>query len=176
AAVCVMARPADEAWMKDVAREMNLSETAFLFPEGDGWRLRWLTPTVEVSLCGHATLASAHVLWETGRLAPQATARFYTLSGVLTARREHEWIVMDFPARAVDACAAPEGLEAALGAEPRWVGSGPSGLLVELASAETVRRLAPDMRAVAALPQRAVTVTAAGDGAPVDFVSRFFAP
>src|SRR4051812_36583091 len=98
AAVCPLDRPADDVWMQQVAGEMNLSETAFLAPAADGWRLRWFTPTVEVDLCGHATLASAHVLWETGRLATNATARFHTKSGLLTATRNGDNIVLDFPA------------------------------------------------------------------------------
>lgn len=97
AAVCVMEEPADEQWMKNVAREMNLSETAFLYPEFDGYRLRWLTPTIEVDLCGHATLASAHVLWEEKHIRREEPAKFYTRSGLLTCRAVDDWIEMDFP-------------------------------------------------------------------------------
>jgi PhzF family phenazine biosynthesis protein len=185
AAVCVMAGPADEGWMRDVAREMNLSETAFLHPEADGYRLRWFTPATEVKLCGHATLASAHVLWESGRLPQDAVARFHTHSGLLTARRPSGpasggagWIALDFPARPVSEGPAPAGLAAALGVEPRFVGrSELADLLVELASADAVRSLAPDIRALGRLSGvRGVMVTAAGGGAPYDFVSRFFAP
>jgi predicted PhzF superfamily epimerase YddE/YHI9 len=175
AAVCVMARPAEETWMRAVAREMNLSETAFLFPEGDGYRLRWFTPAVEVRLCGHATLASAHVLYETGRLAPDAEARFDTLSGRLAARRDGSTIVLDFPAKPVASTPAPPGLVAALGAEPRFVGSNNMDFLVELASPAEVRALVPDFRALKQLPIRGVMATARGE-APYDFVSRFFAP
>jgi PhzF family phenazine biosynthesis protein len=99
AAVCLLEQPADEAWMRLVAREMNLSETAFLHPIDDGWSLRWFTPTVEVKLCGHATLASAFTLWETGALKSEEAARFHTLSGWLTCRRDGDWIEMDFPAK-----------------------------------------------------------------------------
>src|ERR1035438_10314795 len=88
AAVCILPEPRPDAWMRDVAREMNLSETAFLHPENGGYRLRWLTPAVEVDLCGHATVASAHVLWEDGHLAPDAEARFHTQSGLLTCKRD----------------------------------------------------------------------------------------
>src|SRR5689334_20018059 len=99
AGVCILPGPADEAWMRAVAREMNLSETAFLDPQGDGsYNLRWFTPAVEVDLCGHATLASAHVLWEDGHLPPEAPARFHTRSGLLTATRRRDWIELDFPA------------------------------------------------------------------------------
>src|SRR5262245_42999819 len=98
AAVCVLHGPAEEEWMQDVAREMNLSETAFIYREGDGgYRLRWFTPAIEVELCGHATLATAHVLWEAGYLWENEEARFRTLSGLLTARRNEEWIELNFP-------------------------------------------------------------------------------
>lgn len=176
AAVCLMDGPADEAWMRAVAREMNLSETAFLHPEGDGYRLRWLTPAVEVNLCGHATVASAHVLWESGRLASNAEARFHTLSGLLTARRDDSWIVCDFPAKPVTPCPAPEGLEAALGARIVAIARNNLDLLVELTSATAVRSLTPNHGALAKLPVRGVMVTAAADEPPHDFVSRFFAP
>jgi PhzF family phenazine biosynthesis protein len=176
AAVCVLEGPADDAWMKNVAREMNLSETAFLHPEGDGYRLRWLTPTIEVKLCGHATLASAHVLWESGRVPAEATIRFHSLSGVLTASRRDGLITLDFPGKAVEACPPPANLAAALGAEPRWVGRNDMDFLVELASADAVRRLRPDRSALAALPVRGVMVTAASDEPRYDFISRFFAP
>jgi len=176
AAVCVLDAPAPEKWMRAVAREMNLSETAFLNPEADAWRLRWLTPTVEIDLCGHATLASAHVLWETGRLAPQATVKFRTRSGVLTANREEEWIVLDFPATPPRACDAPAGLAAALGVEPKWVGLTRFDYLLEVGSEEAVRRAMPDPRALGLLAVRGVIVTAAGGGSGYDFVSRFFAP
>jgi predicted PhzF superfamily epimerase YddE/YHI9 len=175
AAVCVMAGPAEEAWMKAVAREMNLSETAFLFPEDGAYRLRWFTPAVEVRLCGHATLASAHVLYEAGRLSSDEQARFDTLSGRLTARRDGSTIVLDFPAKPVVTAAVPPGLVAALGAEPRFVGSNDMDFLVELHSPAEVLALSPDFRALKQLPIRGVMATARGD-APYDFVSRFFAP
>ncbi|HEX6066789.1 MAG TPA: PhzF family phenazine biosynthesis isomerase, partial [Longimicrobiales bacterium] len=98
AAVCVMEQPRDEQWMQNVAQEMNLSETAFLYPENSGYRLRWFTPTIEVALCGHATLASAHVLYESGALERGQQARFHTKSGLLTADEENGWIKLDFPA------------------------------------------------------------------------------
>src|SRR4051812_27048226 len=99
AGVCILPGPADEGWMRNVAREMNLAETAFLYPGDDGYHLRWFTPAAEVDLCGHATLASAHTLWEEGHLAPTSTARFHTRSGVLTAARQGDWIELNFPAR-----------------------------------------------------------------------------
>src|SRR5437667_12481763 len=122
AAVCVLPAPRSERWMRDVAREMNLSETAFLHPEGDGYRLRWFTPVVEDDLCGHATLASAHVLWEEGHLSPTEIARFHTRSGLLTAKRQGDWIEMDFPAEPAVETAPIAELTRALGITPQFVG------------------------------------------------------
>jgi predicted PhzF superfamily epimerase YddE/YHI9 len=175
AAVCVLERPRAELWMRAVAREMNLSETAFLHPERDGWRLRWFTPTVEVDLCGHATLASAHVLWEEDYLTSAAAARFYTRSGLLTARRIGEWIELDFPAEPPARVDAPDGLLAALSLDPVWVGRNRFDYLVELSSAAAVRELRPNIPALGQLAARGVIVTARGTGRH-DFVSRFFAP
>jgi predicted PhzF superfamily epimerase YddE/YHI9 len=176
AAVCLLSAPRDDAWMQAVAREMNLSETAFLQPDADGYRLRWFTPAVEVDLCGHATVASAHVLWEDGHLAPAARARFHTRSGLLTADRDGSWIVLDFPALPPTGAEPPEGLEAALGAPPRWVGRSRFDYLVELGSAGIVRGLSPDFGALRAVKARGVIVTAPSDSPDFDFVSRFFAP
>ncbi len=97
AAVCILPSPQVEAWMQSVAREMNLSETAFVHPEGPIFRLRWFTPAVEVALCGHATLATTHVLWETGRVRPDQVISFTTLSGLLNASRQGQTIELDFP-------------------------------------------------------------------------------
>src|SRR6476660_5382263 len=102
AAVCVLEAPRSDSWMQAVAREMNLAETAFLLRAGDVFRLRWFTPAMEVDLCGHATLASAHVLWEEGHLPREMPARFHTRSGPLTARRDGSWIELDFPAKPID--------------------------------------------------------------------------
>ena len=115
AAVMLLDRPADTAWMQAVAREMNLSETAFLEARDDGYGLRWFTPGAEVDLCGHATLASAHFLWCEGHLAEDASARFHTRSGLLTAAREGDWIVLDFPTLPCEPTAVPGGLAEALG-------------------------------------------------------------
>lgn len=176
AAVCVLPGPRDEAWMQAVAREMNLSETAFLHPEANGYRLRWFTPSVEVDLCGHATLASAHVLWEDGHLAPGDVARFHTRSGVLTARRDGEWIEMEFPALPASPTDPPPELGRALGVEPRCVGRSRFDLLVELDDEATVRSLEPDLGLLRRIDARGVIVTARADGGEFDFVSRFFAP
>lgn len=179
AAVCLLPEPRDAAWMQSVAREMNLSETAFLHPQtpqADGWSLRWFTPAIEVELCGHATLASAHVLWQSGRLPAGETARFHTLSGVLTAEQQGDWIELDFPAREAVETEAPAGLVNLLGAEPVFVGKSRYDYLVELPSEAAVRGCAPDPRRLAALPVRGVMVTARAAAGPYDFVSRFFAP
>ncbi|MBM3939383.1 MAG: PhzF family phenazine biosynthesis protein [SAR202 cluster bacterium] len=176
AAVCLLDGPAPAGWMQDVAREMNLSETAFLHPANDGFDLRWFTPTVEVDLCGHATLASAHVLWETGRLPTAEPARFHTRGGLLTAVRGDDMIEMDFPARPAAPAEPPPGLEAALGVPLRHVAKTKADYLVEVESARQVRDLRPDLTSLARLPLRGVMVTSRSDDDASDFVSRFFAP
>jgi len=176
AAVCVAPEPWSDRWMQLVAREMNLSETAFLHRQPDGFDLRWFTPTVEVALCGHATLAAAHVLWEDGHLEPAEQARFHTRSGLLTADRRGAWIEMDFPAKREEPAPAPTGLAAALGVTPAYVGKNQFDYLVEVDSEETVRHLTPDHTALAKLPVRGVIVTSRAKTGEFDFVSRFFAP
>jgi PhzF family phenazine biosynthesis protein len=177
AAVCVLPADAPEQWMRDVAREMNLSETAFLVVQGDGYNLRWFTPAVEVDLCGHATLASAHVLWQDGHLARGEQARFHTRSGLLTADRDGDWIELNFPAKVASAAEPPPALLPALGiAGARFVGKSAFDYLVEIESEDAVRRLAPDYSALGSLPVRGVIVTARGESGGFDFVSRFFAP
>jgi PhzF family phenazine biosynthesis protein len=176
AAVCILPQPADESWMKLVAREMSLSETAFLHPVEDGFLLRWFTPTVEVKLCGHATLASAFTLWETGILKPDETARFSTLSGRLTCVREGEWIAMDFPAKECAACEPPSGLSDALGCDLLFCGSNGMDYLVEARDENTLRALLPNMSLLGQLPVRGVIVTSRSEETSFDFVSRFFAP
>ena len=178
AAVCLLPAPADEAWMQRVAREMNLSETAFLVERGDGsFDLRWFTPAVEVDLCGHATLASAHVLWEGNHLAPDAPAFFHTRSGRLSAILRDGWIKMDFPAEPDRPASVPDGLAGALGADPIYVGRNRFDYLVEVDSEPTVRRLAPDIRRLGNVTTfRGIIVTARADTDGIDFVSRYFAP
>jgi len=175
AAVCVLAGPRDEKWMANVAMEMNLSETAFLHPIADGFLLRWFTPAVEVDLCGHATLASAHVLWSEGHLNAAATAQFHTRSGVLTCNRRGDWIEMNFPAKREEKCEAPRQMAEALGAELKYVGRNQFDYLVEVGDEETLRGLQPKHHLLRQLPVRGVIVTAKGSG-EFDFVSRFFAP
>jgi predicted PhzF superfamily epimerase YddE/YHI9 len=176
AAVCVLPEPRDERWMQDVAREMNLSETAFLSRQADGFNLRWFTPAVEVDLCGHATLASAHVLWETGQLELDEQARFHTHSGLLLAGRKGEWIEMDFPVKAEEAAIAPPGLLQALGVTPVYVGKNQFDYLVEVESEEIVRGTQPDFSLLSTVEARGVIVTSRASTQVYDFVSRFFAP
>lgn len=181
AAVCPLSEPADAGWMQRVAMEMNLSETAFPRPIDDAdadFELRWFTPTVEVALCGHATLGSAHVLYETGAVPADRPIRFRTLrSGVLTVRRRDGMLAMDFPAEPPRAIEAPEGLADALGAVPEWIGrNGQNDLLALLDHADAVRSLAPDQERLRRLDARGICVTAAGAGEGEEFVSRFFAP
>ncbi|XXX80216.1 PhzF family phenazine biosynthesis protein [Sorangium sp. So ce134] len=178
AAVCVLPEARPAAWMQAVAREMNLSETAFLLARGDGgFDLRWFTPAVEVSLCGHATLASAHVLWETGLLAPDEQARFFTQSGLLTAsRREGGWIELDFPAKREEKAEPLPGLDEALRVEPLYIGRNASDYLVLLGSEDEVRAARPDFGLLATLPARGVMITSRSSSRDFDFVSRFFAP
>jgi PhzF family phenazine biosynthesis protein len=174
AAVCLLEAARDDDWMQALAGEMNLSETAFLLPEADGYRLRWMTPKVEVDLCGHATLASAHVLWSEGRARLDQPIRFHTRSGLLSASRTGEDITLDFPAVRAEPTGDDPGLAAALGAEIRSLGRNGMDYLVEVADERTLRRLTPDFARLAALPVRGVIVTASSQ--EYDFVSRFFAP
>ncbi len=176
AAVCILAAPAAEAWMRDLAREMNLSETAFLVPKDDGFNLRWFTPAVEVELCGHATIASAHVLWESGTLNPYQQARFQTQSGLLTADLRGNWIELDFPAKMEEPATYWYSLANALGVKPRYVGMSQFDYLVELDSEQTVRNLTPDFNLLKQTKARGVIVTARAEEGEFDFVSRFFAP
>jgi PhzF family phenazine biosynthesis protein len=176
AAVCMLPAPREDQWMQQVAREMNLSETAFLLRRPDGFELRWFTPAIEVDLCGHATLASAHVLWEEGHLAPQQIARFYTRSGLLTAERSGDWIELNFPAVPEEETSPPEGLAQALGVTPVYVGKNRTGLLVQVATEDQVRTMQPDFSALKKLPARGVMVTSQSTQPQFDFVSRYFAP
>ena len=179
AGVCILPEERDDAWLAAVASEMNLPETAFLRRENAAWRLRWFSPTVEVALCGHATLASAHTLWEAGYADPRERLVFRTKSGELTARRLDGAIELDFPAEPAHAMPPPPGLLEALGVPaPRFTGKNRLDWLVEAGSATAVRGAAPDLRALAAADgeARGVIVTAASDRPEFDFVSRFFAP
>jgi PhzF family phenazine biosynthesis protein len=176
AAVCILAEPEPDWWMQDVAREMNLSETAFVLSHEEGFDLRWFTPATEVQLCGHATLATAHVLWEEGHLPPGETARFHTHSGILLANRREDWIELDFPAKIATPAPAPEHLVEAIGVVPVWVGRNDMDYLMVLPDEKQVRTLKPDMSLLRRVEMRGVIVTAEATGATYDFVSRFFAP
>ncbi len=179
AAVCVLDGEAPEGWMRDLAREMNLSETAFVVPKpgGETWGLRWFTPEVEIDLCGHATLASAHVLYESGRLAADAPAQFDTRSGRLTVRQSGDAYVMDFPATPPQPIDLPDGLAQALGLVPAWIGRSRFDLFAVLESEDAVRSFRPDHAAIARLDARGLIVTARADRqSSADVVSRFFAP
>lgn len=177
AAVCVLQTPQADSWMQNVAQEMNLSETAFLVPEADGFNLRWFTPTVEVPLCGHATLASAHVLWSEGYLSPNQPARFYTKSGILIAQLQGEWIELDFPVNYSQPITAPPELAQALGVSMNSVLENSLGYLVEVKSEQILREMQPNFDVLKRLPLSNVIVTSQTDsGSEYDFVSRFFAP
>lgn len=177
AAVCVLRDTPSDEWMRNVAREMNLAETAFLVPQADGYNLRWFTPAVEVDLCGHATVASAHVLWQDRHLPEGQQARFHTRSGLLTADQHGDWIELDFPAKIAAAAEAPPELLPALGVtKAKFVGKNVFDYLVEIESEAELRSLAPDHSRLRRLPVRGVIVTARSSTPEFDFVSRFFAP
>jgi PhzF family phenazine biosynthesis protein len=176
AAICILPEPREETWMQFVAREMNLSETAFLNQQEDGFSLRWFTPAVEVSLCGHATLASAHILWEVGLLASDEEARFHTASGLLTAKRRGEEIELNFPATPPETARAPAGLLKALGVEAEYVGKSRYDYLVRVRTESEVRGAKPDFVGLREMSVRGVMVTSESESGMYDFVSRFFAP
>jgi PhzF family phenazine biosynthesis protein len=179
AAVCLLNEQPGDAWMQAVAHEMNLSETAFVLPRADGFGLRWFTPTVEIDLCGHATLASAHFLWDQGHLAVDQTARFHTRSGLLTVEKQGTWIEMDFPATPVELTtpdASARALESALGVKANSMGRTRFDYMAEVRDEKAVRAVKPDFAALRRLAVRGVIVTSRASKAGYDFVSRFFAP
>lgn len=177
AAVCVLEKPQETAWMQLIAREMNLSETAFITKQENGFNLRWFTPTTEVPLCGHATLASAHVLWTKGHLALDRPAHFYTLSGLLIARKKEEWIELDFPVNVSEVVITPPELSQALGVDIKATYKNSLGYLVELESSDIVKNLQPNFSLLKALSVPDVIVTSIAEAnSEYDFVSRFFAP
>ena len=179
AGVCVLEDERDDAWLQSVAQEMNVSETAFLRKRNDGYDLRWFAPEVEVALCGHATLASAHTLWENGLASPSETLRFHTRSGVLTAVRRGELIELDFPATPVGESSPPAGLLESLGIDANdvvFTGRTKFDQFVVLNSAERVRQLGPNFAQLARFDVRGTIVTARSDDSRYDFVSRFFCP
>lgn len=175
AAVCLLETMPPAGWMRDFAAEMNLSETAFIAPAKGGFSLRWFTPSAEVELCGHATLAGAHALWTSGAVKSGAIA-FRTRSGVLTSRRAGDWIELDFPVRRMTPASPPAGLAAALGTRPRTLYRSGPYFIAELKDEAAVRKIAPDFEKLGRLPLLDITVTARAAGKPFDFVSRVFAP
>ncbi|MDX2217013.1 MAG: PhzF family phenazine biosynthesis protein [Oculatellaceae cyanobacterium bins.114] len=177
AAVVVLPSPQADSWLQNVACEMNLSETAFLLRQPDGFQLRWFTPTVEMPLCGHATLASAHVLWSEGHLAPTEQARFHTLSGMLTAQKQGDWIELNFPPKYANPVETPPAIAEALGVPCIRVSlTDPFAYVVEVESEDMVRSLQPNLTLVRSLPAEGVIVTSRASTPGFDFVSRFFAP
>ena len=177
AGVCILPEPENEPWMQEIATKMGLSETAFVTPRrGGDFDLRWFTPTSEVALCGHATLASAHVLWEQGILLPSNDVRFHTRSGLLVARKDGQEVLMDFPSKAAISAEPPAGLIEALDVNALFIGRSQYDYLVEVATADEVRGAVPDFAALRALPVRGIILTSRSDEARFDFVSRFFAP
>lgn len=174
AAICILEEYPSTKWMQDVAGEMNLAETAFVVQMDDGFSLRWFTPNSEVDLCGHATLASAHILWEKGYLRREQEAKFHTKSGLLTAKLIDNWIQLNFPAIIEEKTEAPAELIEALNISPIYVGKNIFDYIIEVESEETVKNINPDFTKLMKVPMRGVIVTARS--AEYDFVSRFFAP
>ncbi len=175
AAVCVMDKPADEAWMQKVAMEMNLSETAFLYREDDGFSLRWFTPVHEVDLCGHATLASAHVLWDERHLKTQEEAIFYTRSGRLAAKKNGDWIELNFPTKPAEEVGPLKLFEEAFGVKSVFTGKSDLKYLLEFESEQIIRDLKPDFNKLAQVDE-GIGVIVTAKSTKYDFISRFFAP
>jgi PhzF family phenazine biosynthesis protein len=178
AAVCILEEFPEDSWMQSVAHEMNLSETAFVQQREGGFALRWFTPLVEVDLCGHATLATAHILWEMGTAPADEKLSFHTRSGILHATNVGDWIELDFPASSVSAAECPSELTAALSlsTEPLFVGRSEFDFFVEIDSEQELRALRPDMGLIERVGARGVIVTSQTDGDEYHFLSRFFAP
>lgn len=176
AGVCLLDGEKDSSWLQKVAREMNQSETAFLLKSEDGYSLRWFTPTVEVDLCGHATLASAHTLWEKGLVPGEDTIRFHTRSGLLTAKRNGELIELNFPTEPAEECEIPEGLLEALGVKAIYVGRNRMDYIIQVETEDEVKNLSPDFNLLAKAVSRGAIVTSKSNEKGIDVVSRFFCP
>lgn len=176
AAVCLLDDDRDAQWMQAVAAEMNLSETAFVRPGDGSFGLRWFTPSIEVDLCGHATLASAHALWQEGVVAGDESIHFQTKSGELICTRQGDLIELDFPATPVSSSDPSGELCAALGVTPAFLGQSTFDKFVLVESEQVLRSLRPDFLRLSKLPMRGVVVTSASDDLQFDFVSRYFAP
>ncbi len=177
AGVCILEKPAAEKWMQDLAMEMNLAETAFIYPEDDGYHLRWFTPITEVELCGHATLATAHILFETGILHEDQTAKFQTVSGQLTVTKQNNILEMNFPATPALPCPVSNALRKALGGcKILWSGKNNFDYLLEVESEAIITEMRPDFGLLKKVDKRGVIVTAKSENPKFDFISRFFAP
>jgi len=177
AAVCILSEKMEDDWMQNLAAEMNLSETAFIYREGKNFNLRWFTPSSEVDLCGHATLASAHTLWEAGEVSSEETIDFDTKSGILTAEKNEKWIELNFPAEIEEAADIPENMTKALGQiEIVYSGKNRMDYLLEVESEEIVKNIEPDFDLLKKIDTRGIIVTAISASDKYDFVSRFFAP
>jgi predicted PhzF superfamily epimerase YddE/YHI9 len=176
AAVCVLSSPQDDTWMQNIAMEMNLSETAFLYPLNNGYSLRWFTPLTEVNLCGHATLASAHILWEKGYLKLDSQAIFFTKSGVLTANKILDWIELDFPSEPETESKYPTELIEGLGVQVKYIGRNKYDYLVEVESEEVLRGLKPNWSILEQIETRGIIVTSKSLTPEYDFISRAFFP
>jgi PhzF family phenazine biosynthesis protein len=176
AAVCIEPPTADDRWLQDVATEMNVGATAFLWRNGSRWKLRWFAPAAELTLCGHATLASAHILWEAGLVSADEPLEFETRSGILRASRQGRAIALDFPAERAEPAASDAVRGVLQDAQIVWIGRNRLDFLVELKSEAAVRAAAPDLTKLAAIQTRGLIVTAPSDDPRYDFVSRFFAP
>jgi PhzF family phenazine biosynthesis protein len=177
AAVCITPEPLSDPLMQRIAQEMNLSETAFLHPIEGGFSLRWFTPTLEVDLCGHATLASAHVLWSEGHLTPEQPAHFHTRSGLLSACKQQDWIELNFPTQPVQAVTEPIDFASILGTQQILsIHRNATNYLVELSDQATIADLKPDFAAMTTLQAQGVIVTSLATASHYDFVSRYFAP
>lgn len=176
AAVCLLEEERDDEWMQAVAAEMNLSETGFVRPLADGFELRWFTPAIEVDLCGHATLASAHALWTVGNVDEAQSIRFHTKSGLLTCAKNGDFIELDFPATPAQEAEPPAGLLDSLGVVSSFVGQTKFDIVVVVQSEQVVRSLKPDFARLKQIPIRGIVVTSQSDDPQFDFVSRFFAP
>lgn len=176
ACICFLTEPATDQWMQEVAYEMRTSETAFLLEQADGFSLRWFTPQTEVDLCGHATLASAHILWETGRLEKSKEAKFFTKSGLVIANHVDDLIEMGFPILYHQPADFNPELLAAFNITPDYVGTFDQKLLMVVDGEEIVRNLNPDFNILRCFRERGIAITSAADSPDYDFISRYFAP
>jgi len=176
AAVCLLTEPGEEEWLRKIAQELNLPATAFIYPEEDYFNLRWFTATAELELCGHGTLASAYVLYETGQIAPDTSIRFKTRSGFLSASRKNDWIELNLPSEPAQPVTAPPELLQALGVQPRFVGKSRMDYLIEVESETELLSLKPDFNLLKTVPTRGAIVTTRATSSEYDIVSRFFCP